>query len=108
MKDYMGDYVHNKWSKRVNFNYRNGTGLHRYYVIINCIEKKLSFEFHHLKKSLISRVCGKSFYETIDIPGTPPKKYMDEFMDMIRSECIYQFKCHQQEWSNDLIPDNLY
>ena len=108
MSDFYSDYLHNRWSRRVNYSYRTGCGLHRFYVIINCVEKTLSFEFHHLKKSLVSRICGKNFYEVLDIPGCPPKKRMDAFMRLIVDECKYQFKCHQQEWSNDLIPDNLY
>ena len=108
MKNFAHDFAKNIWSKRIDYNYRNGRGLHRYYVIINCFGKELKFEFHHLKPSLVANLCGKRFYETFDIPGTPPKSKMTEFKELIVTECKHQFKVHQVDLEDSLIPENLY
>lgn len=106
--DFYRDFVNNRWKKRVEYSYRTGNGLHRYYAIVSCEKKNIKIDFHHLKKCLVSKVCNKSFYETLDIPGVPPKKYMSEFRNKIVEECKYQFKVHQEDWDDSLIPDNLY
>lgn len=105
----MGDFLHNIWSKRIDFYYKTKSGTHRYYVLISCVERSITLEFHHLKKSLVTRINDKSFYETLDIlGGCPPKKYMKEFRDLIVSECKYVFKCHKIDWDDSLIPIKLY
>ena len=107
-RDYMGEYVHNIWSQRIDYKYTDGKGLHRYYVIVSCVEDKLSFEFHHLKQGLTANICGKRFYDSFDIPGCPPKKRMGELRELIVNECSYQFRRHQRDWDESLVPTNLY
>ena len=96
------------WQKRVDFSYTNGRGKHRYYAIITAERDFIKIEYHHLKKSLVSIICGKYFYETIDIPGSPPKKHMEEFRRIIVSECKYQMKRVGDMWDDSLIPENIY
>ena len=108
MQNFYHDYANNIWSKTVTFSYTTGKGLHRYYAKINCNGKALQFEFHHLKKILVSKICGKSFYETRDILGCPPKSKMPEFREKIVNECRHQFEIHQVTWDESLIPEKLY
>ena len=71
------------WQKRVDYSFTNGRGKHRYYALITAEKDFIKIEYHHLKRSLVSIICGKHFYDTIDIPGSPPKKHMEEFRNKI-------------------------
>lgn len=96
------------WRCRVNYFYSTGKRKHMYYAVLVAEKDGIKIEFHHLKKVLISIVCGKAFYETFDIPGCPPKKYMKDFRDKIVSECKYQMQRIGDIWDDSLIPENLY
>ena len=96
------------WKKRVDYSFTNGRGIHRYYAIITAERDFINIEYHHLKKSLVSIICGKYFYDTIDIPGSPPKKHMKEFRNRIISEAKYQMKRVGDTWDDSLIPENIY
>ncbi len=96
------------WQKRVDYSFTNGRGKHRYYALITAEKDMIKIEYHHLKRSLISIICGKRFFETIDIPGSPPKKHMEEFRRIIVSECKYQMRLVGDTWDESLIPKNIY
>ena len=96
------------WQKEVPYTYTNGTGCHRYYAIVTAEREGITIQFRHKKKSLVSRICGRSFYEVFDIPGCPPKKHMEEFRDKIVSEAKYQMSRVKDIWDDSLISENLY
>ena len=108
VKDYMGDFLHNIWSKRIDFYYKTKSGTHRYYVMVSCKETKISLEFRHKKKIRIAELCGKVFFELVDTFGAPPRSKMNELRELIHRECVYQFTIHGVEWKEEYLPKNIY